>query len=118
MRYRIIYSLYIDLGQPPGRPPGESTALVIQLDRKGMRHGGPTRGNGRSRTKSRPIDLRPGDQIQCDGQWRTIKSIVAYRDHWLTEAQADACEGDHGYIYKVAEQKCESAANEFPPEQR
>jgi hypothetical protein len=32
-------------------------------------------------------DLRACDQALCAAQWRTIKSIAAYRAHWLTEAQ-------------------------------
>jgi hypothetical protein len=99
-RRRIIYSLDIELVQPPGSPPGQSSHLIVRLDRAGMTCSG---SNGLPRPpKRRTIDLRVGDHVLCAGQWRTIKGIKAYRENWLTEAQAAACQGGHGYLYRLA----------------
>lgn len=110
MRYRIIYSLLFDLEPLPDAWPGSITCLIIQLDRQGMSQKNGRRGNGLPRPpKRRTVDLRVGDQIFCDGNWRTILDVKAYRDNWLTDAQAANRKGDDGYVYAVREQKVEPA---------
>jgi hypothetical protein len=98
--YRLLAALYFDLGQPPGGPPGASTALVVTLKPDGTHanHGGKNNGAPRP-PKRRTLDLRPGDQLLCEGQWRTIRSVVAFRDQWLTEEQAERDRGE-GYLYR------------------
>jgi len=99
-RYRVIYMLYFDLGQPPGGKPGSSMALCVPLDRHGMPYGPGGNSNGRPRPpKRRTIDLRSGDEILCSGRWQTIRGVTAYRANDLTEAQAIAHQGDCGYVY-------------------
>jgi hypothetical protein len=114
--YRIIHSLYFDLGRQPEGQPGSSTALCVRLDRHGMPSGPGGNGNGRPRPpKSRTIDLRPGDEILCSGRWCKIVSVTAHRAHWLTEAQALAHEGDCGYVYRVAERPTAESVVRRPP---
>jgi len=90
---RIIFSLYFQFAN--------RTALVVQLDRQGLPEGNRGQGNGRPRPpKCRTVDLRPGDDVLCQGQWRRIESVEVYRDGWLTEEEANHRAGVWGYIYR------------------
>jgi len=94
---RIIFSLYFTFAN--------RTALVVQLNRQGLPEGNRGEGNGRPRPpKHRTVDLRPGDDVLCQGQWRRIKSVAVYRDGWLSEADANERVGDWGYIYRPIRQ--------------
>jgi hypothetical protein len=98
--HRVIYSLYVDMEAEPGDKTG-GKALVIPLGRDG-RATGPT-DNGRPHPpKVREIDLRPGDQMLCMGQWATVKRVRVYRGFWLTDAEAASMsDDDHGYVYQL-----------------
>jgi hypothetical protein len=101
--HRIIYSIYVELEPPAGDASGAYEALCVPLKRDGMPGGNPSSSNGRPRPpKRRTIDLRVGDQILCMGRWRTIKSIVAYRDGWLTEQAAESSQVVDGYVYRLS----------------
>ena len=50
----------------------------------------------------RAIDQRPGDDMLCNGRWRTIRDIVAYRDNWIDEATMARRSGNDGWIYRLS----------------
>lgn len=110
MEYRIIYSIMLDLGEPPEGPPGSCTAIVVQLGRDGRHYDNSIR-NGRDRHGGRAIDLRPGDDVLCHGCWRRIKKITAYRDAWLTAEQAARQRDGDGYLYRLTS-PCEPYASQ------
>jgi hypothetical protein len=99
---RVIYSLHVDLEPEPGNKTS-GKALVIPLDRGGMSAASCGNGNGRPRPpKVRTIDLRPGDQVLCMGQWLTVKRIRVYRGFWLTDDEAARMDrGGDGYVYRL-----------------
>ena len=71
---------------------------VIALNRHGRNATGNSNGHPRPPIK-RTIDLRPGDQMICEGQWWTIKSVRAWRDFWLTEDRASKhVDSNDGYL--------------------
>jgi hypothetical protein len=112
--YRLITALYFDLGRLPGRPPDSNTALVVGLKPDGTHanRGGKNTGAPRP-PKRRAIDLRPGDQLLCEGQWRTIRHVEAFRDCWLTEEQADAHrDRREGYLYRPAYRRAPTRSRE------
>jgi hypothetical protein len=100
--HRVIYSLYVDLEPEPGDKTG-GKALVVPLDRGGISAAAGGNGNGRPRPpKLRTIDLRPGDQVLCTGQWATVKRVRVYRGFWLTDDGAATMSGEGGYVYRLA----------------
>jgi len=103
--HRVIFSLYVEFDYLPGEERRGGLALCVPLDRNGMPSGAYHDGNGRPRApKRRTIDLRVGDQMMSSGQWRTIKSIRAYRDFWLTDKEAERHRqsgGTDGYVYRL-----------------
>ncbi len=102
MAYRIIYSLYFELGPIPLQKPEFILALVVPLDRRGMPAGKRSDRNGYPRPpKRRTIDLRVGDEIWCGRHWVNIKKVEAHRDSWLTWEEAFACKGNEGFLYRV-----------------
>lgn len=115
---RLIHSLYFDLGPMPDGPPTSTVALVVHLRPDGTHANKDGKNNGAPRPpKRRTIDLRPGDQMLCMGEWTTIRSIQAFRDAWLTEEQAQAWKDD-GYLYLPARPSKMSAcppASSTPP---
>lgn len=97
--HRVIYSLYVDMEPEPSDKTG-GKALVVPLGRDGRATGASD--NGRPRApKVRAIDLRPGDQILCAGQWATVKRVRVYRGFWLTDDGAAAMSGKDGYVYRL-----------------
>jgi hypothetical protein len=100
--HRIIYSIYIELEPLPKQPQDAYTALCVPLKGDGMPGGNPSCTNGRPRApRRRTIDLRVADQILYMGRWHTIKSIVAYRDGWLTREQAERFAKWRGDVYSL-----------------
>ena len=93
MPYRIIFSLFLDLGRDAD---GSFVGLVVPLDR---------RGDGEHlrmrRYKRRAIDLRAGDRVLCLGRWRRIERIWAYRDCWLDKEQVGRRRTAEGYLYRA-----------------
>ena len=84
MTHRIIYSLNFELEPLPTDPAGSSCSLVVKFNREGNCDAR----NSIPRHKARTIDLRVGDELLCNGQWRTIKAIEPYRDNWTTDEDA------------------------------
>lgn len=100
--HRLIHCLYIDLEPTPEKPG--SSAIVVWLNR---------RGNSVRRDGARPrpptqrlIDLRAGDQLLHNSQWRSVKEMHVYRGHWLTDEQAaeHSPDGD-GYLYRLSDRQ-------------
>ena len=90
MRYRIIYSLKLEL-EPASE--GSISELVRPLDRAGQsKNITPLSG------KSRAIDLRVGDQIGFKDKTFKIRDIKAYRD-----AKTDVAPGatGDGFAYEL-----------------
>jgi hypothetical protein len=98
--HRLIYALSVEIEPPTG---SASASIVIWLGRDGQPLNG--NGNGLPRPpKERAIDLRVGDQVRFDSLWHEVRGVSAYRQHWLTDEQAERCrgDGDRGYLYRVA----------------
>jgi hypothetical protein len=89
-RRRIIYSIELQLEPEPGSSPGSSAVIVLPLNRAGMS----TASNGKPRPpKQRTIDLRVGDFVMVNKQWRKILGVSAYRDAWFEGEPADDSSG-------------------------
>jgi hypothetical protein len=85
-RRRIIYSIELQLERTPDSPPGSSAAIVLPLNREGLS----TSSNGKPRPlKQRTMDLRVGDFVMVNNQWRKILGVRAYRDAWFEGEPAD-----------------------------
>jgi hypothetical protein len=97
--YRLIYSLEIELEPPPGARPGESSAIIVPLDRQGMPLGGGSKGRPRA-PKVRTIDLRAGDDLMFERRWRRVLGVSAFRDAWLTAESVERIEHGMGYLYR------------------
>jgi hypothetical protein len=89
-RRRIIYSIALQREPTPDSPPGSSAAIVLPLKRERIS----TASNGKRRPPTaRTIDLRVGDFVMINKQWRRILGVSAYRDAWLTGEPADDSPG-------------------------
>src|SRR5262245_3948672 len=98
--HRLIFSLLLDITPGPDSKPGEICQLVVPLKRDGNSAG---RSGVPRPPKQRSIDLRVGDDVLSNGTWRKVLAIEAYREHWLTEAEAANVGHEQGYLYRPAE---------------
>src|SRR5262245_28933653 len=92
--FRIIFALQLDL-EPI--TPGTICELVLPLNRAGQA----VCRNGKPRPpKTRTIDLRVGDFVMVDRQWRRILAVKAYRETRGTREQVEAIRD--GYVVRPA----------------
>jgi len=84
---RLIYSLLFELDCD------QLTELVAPLDARGQSpHCRP------EPPKERVIDLRPSDLLRFKDRTYRIRSVQAYREHWLDEQAAAEWNNGDGYL--------------------
>ncbi len=84
---RLIYSLLFELDCH------QLTELVAPLDARGQSpHCQP------EPPKQRVIDLRPSDLLRFKDSTYRIRSVQAYREHWLDEQAAAEWNNGDGYL--------------------
>ena len=99
--HRLIYSLCVEL-QPP--PDTFYSAIIVNVDRHGcnlLKSGLRPR-----RPKFRAVDIRAGDDVLVNGQWRRVVGVSMLSERMLTDEQAEthaADEDDDGWLVKARE---------------
>jgi len=97
MAYRLITALRIQLEPPPGV---SSQEIIANLDGDGCNL---LKSGARPRApKARIVDLRPGDYVLLQGQWRKVVGIVMHSERMLTDEQAAEHVGD-GWLVEAHE---------------
>ena len=93
--HRLIHSLLIELQPPPGV---HYQAIIARLDRQGcnlLKSGVQPRA-----PKTRIVDVRVGDDVLLQGQWRRVVGISMHQEWMLTDEEAAKHEGD-GWLVKA-----------------
>ena len=97
--YRLIYSLRVELEAPPDT---YYTAIIVNLDRHGCNQ---LKSRLRPRRpKVRAVDIRAGDDVFVNGQWRRVVGVSMLSERMLTDEEAAQHDGDgDGWLVKAAE---------------
>jgi hypothetical protein len=95
--YRLIYSLRVELEPPPGT---FYSAIIVNLDRHGCNM---LKGGLRPRKpKVRAVDIRAGDDVLVNGQWRRVVGVSMLSERMLTDEEAATHDGA-GWLVKARE---------------